>query len=101
MVDDMKPGSVIVDLAAAGGGNCALTKKGEVTVTKNGVTIIGYDDLPGRMAGQSSMMYANNMMNLLGHVAGKDKVQTIFGVQREAIWTILGVALPDLNDSMG
>merc|ERR1719426_535704 len=48
MVKDMKAGSVIVDLAAAGGGNCALTKKDEKYVTDNGVTIIGYTDLPGR-----------------------------------------------------
>merc|ERR1719502_1443819 len=49
MVKDMKPGSVIIDLAAAGGGNCTLTKPGEMYITENGVTIIGYTGLPGLM----------------------------------------------------
>ncbi len=52
----MKPGSVIVDLAAAGGGNCTLTKAGEVVLTDNGVRIVGYTDLPARMAMQASAM---------------------------------------------
>lgn len=73
MVKVMKPGSVIVDLAAVGGGNCTMTKKDEVYTTENGVTIIGYTDLPGRMACQSSSMYAQNMMQLLRHIHGKDK----------------------------
>jgi len=72
-VQGMKPGSVIVDLAAMGGGNCELTKKDEVFVTDNGVTIIGYTDLSARMANQASAMYANNMANLLKHVHGKEK----------------------------
>jgi NAD(P) transhydrogenase len=71
-VAGMKPGSVIVDLAAVGGGNCELTKLGESIVTPNGVTIIGYSDLPARMANQASAMYAQNMANLLKHVHGKD-----------------------------
>jgi NAD(P) transhydrogenase len=79
MVKDMKPGSVIVDLAAAGGGNCNITKKDEKYVTDNGVTIIGYTDLPGRMAGQASAMYANNLMNLLGHISPKEKAAAFFG----------------------
>jgi len=69
MVKDMKPGSVIVDLAAAGGGNCALTKPGEI-VTVDGVTIIGYTDLPGRLGSQASTMYAQNMLNLVTHIGG-------------------------------
>eukprot|EP00419_Tripos_fusus_P064064 CAMPEP_0172929846 /NCGR_PEP_ID=MMETSP1075-20121228/218691_1 /TAXON_ID=2916 /ORGANISM="Ceratium fusus, Strain PA161109" /LENGTH=634 /DNA_ID=CAMNT_0013791151 /DNA_START=24 /DNA_END=1925 /DNA_ORIENTATION=- len=69
----MKPGSVIVDLAAVGGGNCELTKLNEAFTTENGVTIIGFADLPARMANQSSSMYAQNMANLLKHVQGKDK----------------------------
>merc|ERR1719407_384768 len=72
MVKDMKPGSVIVDLAAAGGGNCALTKPGEAYMTDNGVTVVGYMDLPGRMASQASAMYATNMLNMLSHVGGKE-----------------------------
>merc|ERR1740130_1116951 len=72
MVRDMKPGSVIVDLAALGGGNCTMTKKDEVYVTPNGVTIIGYCGLPGMMPGQASAMFAQNMLNLVRHVAKKD-----------------------------
>ena len=67
----MKPGSVIVDLAAVGGGNCELTKLNQVYPTPNGVTIVGYADLPGRMASQASAMYAQNMANLLRHITGK------------------------------
>merc|ERR1719379_2870077 len=52
MVKDMKPGSVIVDLAAAGGGNCTITKPDEKYVTENGVTIIGYTGLAGKMPWQ-------------------------------------------------
>jgi NAD(P) transhydrogenase len=73
MVKVMKPGSVIVDLAAVGGGNCTMTRKDEVHTTANGVTIIGYTDLPGRMSCQSSSMYAQNMMQLLRHIHGKEK----------------------------
>merc|ERR1712151_776137 len=72
MVKDMKPGSVIIDLAAAGGGNRALTKPGESYTTDNGVTIIGYTDLPGRMGSQASAMYATNMLNMCTHFTGKD-----------------------------
>jgi len=71
MVKSMKPGSVIVDLAAAGGGNCSLTRPGEKYVTDNGVTIVGYTDLPGRMGAQASSMYATNMLNMVTHVTGK------------------------------
>jgi NAD(P) transhydrogenase subunit alpha len=63
MVRSMKPGSVIVDLAAEQGGNCELTEPGQVVV-KHGVTIIGYTDLPSRLATQSSTLYANNLFRL-------------------------------------
>merc|ERR1719247_20222 len=72
MVKDMKPGSVIVDLAALGGGNCTVTKKDELYTTENGVTIIGHTGLPGMMPGQASAMFAQNMLNLVRHVAKKD-----------------------------
>uniref|UniRef100_A0A7S1RP15 proton-translocating NAD(P)(+) transhydrogenase n=1 Tax=Alexandrium catenella TaxID=2925 RepID=A0A7S1RP15_ALECA len=78
MVKDMKPGSVIVDLAAVGGGNCTLTRKDESYTTENGVTIIGYTDLAGRMAAQSSAMFAQNLANLLGHVSPKEKAKGFF-----------------------
>ena len=60
----MKDGSVVVDLAAETGGNCELTEPGEVMV-KDGVTIIGYTDLPSRLAAQSSQLYATNLRHLL------------------------------------
>ncbi|NLB31887.1 MAG: Re/Si-specific NAD(P)(+) transhydrogenase subunit alpha [Alcaligenaceae bacterium] len=64
MVDSMKPGSVIVDLSALGGGNCEYTVPGEVITTANNVTVIGYTDLPNRLAAQSSQLYATNLLNL-------------------------------------
>ncbi|MFT5757385.1 MAG: NAD(P) transhydrogenase subunit alpha [Alteromonadaceae bacterium] len=63
MVHSMKTGSIIVDLAAAGGGNCELTVAGKVA-TINGVKIIGYTDLVSRLPNQSSQLYANNLVNL-------------------------------------
>ncbi|MEY8830591.1 Re/Si-specific NAD(P)(+) transhydrogenase subunit alpha [Sedimentitalea sp. XS_ASV28] len=65
MVESMKPGSVIVDLAAERGGNCELTVMDEKIVTDNGVTIIGYTDFPSRMAAQSSTLYANNIRHMM------------------------------------
>ena len=64
MVKSMKPGSVIVDLAAEQGGNCELTEKDQVVV-KHDVTIIGYTNLPSRLANQSSQLYATNLRHLL------------------------------------
>lgn len=73
MVARMRPGSVIVDLAASGGGNCELTVPGEKIVTDNGVTIVGYTDLPGRMPAQASQLYGTNIVNLFGLLTpGKD-----------------------------
>lgn len=64
MVAEMQRGSVIVDLAAQNGGNCELTKPGELFVTDNGVKIIGFTDLNGRLPTQSSTLYATNLVNL-------------------------------------
>ncbi|MCB1600506.1 MAG: Re/Si-specific NAD(P)(+) transhydrogenase subunit alpha [Lysobacterales bacterium] len=63
MVQSMKPGSVIVDMAAERGGNCELTEPGQAVV-KHGVTIVGYTDLTSRLAKQSSTLYANNLFRL-------------------------------------
>jgi NAD(P) transhydrogenase subunit alpha len=63
MVKSMRPGSVIVDLAAEQGGNCELTEPGQAVV-RHGVTIIGYTDLPSRLAKQSSTLYATNLLRL-------------------------------------
>ena len=65
MVEAMKPGSVIVDLAAERGGNCELTKMDEKVVTENRVTIIGYTDFPSRMAAQSSQLYSTNIRHMM------------------------------------
>lgn len=65
MVDSMKSGSVIVDLAAANGGNCEYTVADKVIMTDNGVKIIGYTDMVGRLPTQSSQLYATNIVNLL------------------------------------
>ncbi|MDO5033879.1 MAG: Re/Si-specific NAD(P)(+) transhydrogenase subunit alpha [Actinomycetaceae bacterium] len=64
-VAGMKPGSVIVDMAAANGGNCELTVAGERVVTDNGVIILGITDLAGRLPAQSSQLYGQNIVNLL------------------------------------
>ncbi|CAN0585482.1 unnamed protein product, partial [Ectocarpus sp. 12 AP-2014] len=61
----MKPGSVIVDLAAERGGNCDLTVPDDKIVTDNGVTIVGYTDFPSRMATQSSTLYASNIRHMM------------------------------------
>ena len=63
-VKTLKAGSVVVDLAAEQGGNCELTEPGKV-VSKHGVTVIGYTDMPSRMAAQASQLYATNLRHLL------------------------------------
>lgn len=75
MVAAMKPGSVIVDLAAERGGNCDLTEADKVVTSDNGVTILGYTDYPSRMAAQSSTLYANNVRHMLSDLTpAKDGV---------------------------
>ena len=71
MVESMKPGSVIVDLAAPTGGNCELTKAEEV-VEHNGVKIAGFNNLPGRLAADASALYAKNLANLLPLLVDED-----------------------------
>lgn len=74
----MKPGSVIVDMAAAQGGNVEGTVPGERVVTENGVVILGYTDLAGRLPQQSSQLFGTNLLNLLTLLTpGKDGVLTI------------------------
>lgn len=70
-VDNLPPGSVIVDLAGATGGNCELTKPGETYVYNGKVTIIGTTDLISKMSWQASSMYSNNMANLLNLLCPK------------------------------
>jgi NAD(P) transhydrogenase subunit alpha len=71
MVQSMKPGSVIVDLAAANGGNCALTQPGQ-TVQAHGVTIVGETNLPALVAADASALYARNVLDFLKLVLPKD-----------------------------
>ncbi|RRN04609.1 Re/Si-specific NAD(P)(+) transhydrogenase subunit alpha [Bibersteinia trehalosi] len=77
MVDSMKPGSVIVDLAAATGGNCDYTEAGKVVTTENQVKVIGYTDFPSRLPTQSSQLYGTNLVNLLKLLC-KEKDGNIF-----------------------
>jgi NAD(P) transhydrogenase subunit alpha len=65
MVASMKPGSVVVDMAASNGGNVAGTVADEKVVTDNGVTLLGYTDLPGRLPTQASQLFGTNLVNLL------------------------------------
>ncbi len=77
MVQSMKPGSVIVDMAAEQGGNCELTVPGEAVV-RHGVTIIGYTDLASRLAKQSSTLYATNLLRLMEELCkAKDGVAVV------------------------
>jgi NAD(P) transhydrogenase subunit alpha len=72
MVESMREGSVIVDLAAENGGNCEMTQPGKA-VQHHGVTIIGYTDLPSRMANQASQLYGMNLYHLLDDMGGASK----------------------------
>jgi NAD(P) transhydrogenase subunit alpha len=69
MVESMRQGSVIVDMAAEAGGNCALTQPGQV-ITDHGVTVIGYVDLPSRLAPTASQLYGSNLTHLLADMGG-------------------------------
>jgi NAD(P) transhydrogenase subunit alpha len=71
MVAEMRPGSVIVDLAVEQGGNCPLSRPGEVVVTPNGVRIVGHINVPSRLAVDSSALYAKNLFNFLGLLIDK------------------------------
>ncbi|MEO6298782.1 MAG: Re/Si-specific NAD(P)(+) transhydrogenase subunit alpha [Paracoccaceae bacterium] len=71
MVAMMKPGSVVIDLAAERGGNCDLTVPDQKIVSDNGVTIVGYTDFPSRMAAQASTLYSTNIKNMLTDLTPK------------------------------
>ena len=73
MIDTMKPGSVLVDLAVERGGNVEGAKAGEVVTTKNGVKIVGHLNWPSRMASDSSSLFARNLRNLLPLMTAEDK----------------------------
>ncbi len=81
MVEAMKPGSVIVDLAAEQGGNCDLTVSGDKITTDSGVTIIGYTDLVSRMAAQSSQLYGTNLRHLLDDLTPEKDGQMVIDME--------------------
>ncbi|NOU13706.1 MAG: Re/Si-specific NAD(P)(+) transhydrogenase subunit alpha, partial [Methylococcaceae bacterium] len=84
MVDSMKPGSVIVDLAAEQGGNCELTEKDQVVV-RHDVTIIGYTNLPSRLANQSSQLYSTNIRHLLTELSPEKNGEINVNMEDEVI----------------
>ena len=84
MVASMKPGSVIVDLAAEQGGNCGLTEPDRV-VRKHGVTLIGYTDLPSRLAAQSSQLYGSNLRHLLSDMCPEGSGELVVDMEDEVI----------------
>ncbi|MCP5080366.1 MAG: Re/Si-specific NAD(P)(+) transhydrogenase subunit alpha, partial [Alphaproteobacteria bacterium] len=84
MVETMREGSVIVDLAAEQGGNCTLTEPGKV-VARHGVTIIGYTDLPSRLATQSSQLYGTNLRHLLTEMTKEKDGQITIDMEDEVI----------------
>ena len=84
MVESMKDGSVVVDLAAEQGGNCELTEPGEVVV-RNGVSIIGYTDLPSRLAAQSSQLYGTNLRHLLTDMTPEKDGNLVLDLEDEVV----------------
>ncbi len=84
MVESMQNGSVIVDLAAEQGGNCELTEPNEVVV-RNGVSIIGYTDLPSRLATQSSQLYATNLRHLLTDMTPEKDGNLVLDLEDEVV----------------
>jgi len=84
MVESMKDGSVVVDLAAEQGGNCELTEPEKVAI-HHGVTLIGYTDLPSRMAAQSSQLYASNLRHLLTDLTPEKDGRIIVDMEDEVI----------------
>ena len=94
MVESMRDGSVIVDLAAEQGGNCALTEPGKIVV-RHGVTIIGLTDLPSRLPTQSSQLYGTNLRHLLTDLTPEKDGQIVVNMEDEVI---RGVTVIDQGD---
>lgn len=85
MVAMMKPGSVVVDLAAERGGNCDLTVPDQKIVSENGVTIVGYTDFPSRMAAQASTLYATNIRHMLTDLTPKKDGVIVHNMEDDVI----------------
>jgi NAD(P) transhydrogenase subunit alpha len=85
MVGLMKPGSVVIDLAAEQGGNCDLTVVNEAIKTENDVTIVGYTDFPSRMAAQSSTLYATNIRHMMDDLTPEKDGQININMEDDVI----------------
>ncbi|THF48601.1 Re/Si-specific NAD(P)(+) transhydrogenase subunit alpha [Allorhizobium terrae] len=85
MVASMKPGSVIVDLAAERGGNCDLTVADQRVVSDNGVIVVGYTDFPSRMAAQSSTLYSNNIRHMLADLTPAKDGKLVHNMEDDVI----------------
>ena len=88
MVKSMKPGSVIVDLAVENGGNCALSEAGKV-VEKHGVSIVGHNNVPGRLAANASALYAKNLLNFVTILIDKESKKISLNLDDEIIAGVL------------
>ncbi len=95
VVEHLRPGSIVVDMAAEQGGNCELTRPDQV-VEWNGIKVLGFTDLPSRMAGTASRFFANNVVHLITEMGGGDafKVDLENDVVRPAVVTQGGQTLP-------
>ena len=85
MVDSMRAGSVVVDLAAEAGGNCAATVPGEAITTPNGVRVLGYRNWPGRISVASSSLYARNLLTFLNTFWNKDEKRPVLPEEDEIV----------------
>ncbi|MGR4067478.1 Re/Si-specific NAD(P)(+) transhydrogenase subunit alpha [Halomonas sp. LR3S48] len=85
MVKAMKPGSVIIDLAAEKGGNCDLTRPDERVVSDNGVVVVGYTDFPSRMATQASLLYSTNVRHMLTDLTPEKDGQIVHDMEDDVI----------------
>ncbi len=85
MVRSMRPGSIIVDIAADAGGNCALTQPGQLSVTDGGVKILGYTNWPGRIPAAASALYARNLLTFLTTFWDKDAKRPDFKDEDEIV----------------
>ncbi|MCB1739100.1 MAG: Re/Si-specific NAD(P)(+) transhydrogenase subunit alpha [Gammaproteobacteria bacterium] len=84
MVESMKPGSIIVDLAVEQGGNCPLSSPGEIVVHK-GVQIMGFTNVPGRLPADASALYAKNLLNFLTPFVDKDSAELVLDFEDELV----------------
>ena len=91
MVSLMKPGSVVVDLAAEQGGNCDLTKANKIVESDNGVKIVGYTDFPSRMATQSSNLYATNLRHMIDDLTPEKDGVAVINMEDDVIRGVTAV----------